>query len=122
MVVREGDVFWYDFGSPQGSEPGYRRPVVVVQGELFNRSALATVVVCTLTSNTAMTRHPGNVAIGIGEANLDKESVAVVTQLFTVDRAYLGDHIGRLALTRLESIRLGIQLVLGDEDALDRLP
>ncbi|HXT38151.1 MAG TPA: type II toxin-antitoxin system PemK/MazF family toxin [Chloroflexota bacterium] len=122
MVVREGDVYWYDFGAPQGSAPGYRRPVVVVQGELFNASALATVVVCALTSNTAMIRHPGNVAIGIGEANLDKESVAMVTQLFTVDRAYLADHIGTLPHPRLESIRLGIRLVLGDEDALDRLP
>jgi mRNA interferase MazF len=122
VVVREGDVYWYDFGYPKGSEPGYQRPVVVVQGELFNTSALATVVVCALTSNTAMARRPGNVGIGLGEANLDKESVAVVTQFFTVDRTYLGDYIGRLSLHRLNTIRLGIHLVLGDEDALDHLP
>ncbi len=121
MVVREGDVYWYDFGYPQGAEPGYQRPVVVVQGELFNASALATVVVCALTSNAAMARRPGNVGIGVGEAHLDKESVAVVTQVFTVDRAYLGEYIGRLSPQRLNAIRLGIRLVLGDEDAADRL-
>ena len=120
--MREGDVYWYDFGFPRGSEPGYKRPVVVVQGELFNASALSTVVVCVLTSNTRMADHPGNVGISLGEASLDRESVAVVTQLFTVDRAYLGDYIGALSPQRLHTIRLGIRLVLGDEEALDHLP
>ena len=121
MVVQEGDVYWYDFGDLRGSEPGYLRPVVVVQGELFNASALATVVVCALTSNTALARHPGNVGLSLGEAQLDRASVAVVTQIFTLDRLYLGDYIGRLSQERLARIRLGIRLVLGDEDAVDRL-
>jgi mRNA interferase MazF len=121
MVVREGDIYWYDFGNPKGSEPGFRRPVVVVQGELFNASALATVVVCVLSSNTAMARHPGNVHIGLAEAHLETDSVAVVTQLLTVDRSYLGDYIGQLPQNRLAGIRLGIRLVLGDEEAIDHL-
>jgi mRNA interferase MazF len=119
--VREGNVYWYDFGYPRGPELGYQRPVVVVQGELFNASALTTVVVCALTSNMAMARRPGNVAIGLGEASLDKASVAGVTQLFTIDRAYLGDYIGRISPQRLHAIRLGIRLVLGDDDAIDHL-
>jgi mRNA interferase MazF len=121
VVVQEGEVYWYDFGYPRGSEPGYWRPVVVVQGELFNLSALATVVVCALTSNGALARHPGNVRIGIGEAQLDKASVAVVTQIFTVDRLYLGTLIGKLTPARLASIRLGIRLVLGDAEAVDQV-
>jgi mRNA interferase MazF len=120
--VQVGDAYWYDFGNPRGSEPGYLRPVVVVQGELFNASALATVVVCALTSNVALARYPGNVGIGRGEAQLDRASVAVVTQVFTLDRQYLGDYIGRLSQERLARIRLGIRLVLGDEEAIDRLP
>jgi len=121
VVIREGDIYWYDFGEPRGSEPGYQRPVVVVQGELFNRSALATVVVCTLTSTMTMARHPGNVALHEGEAGLDRPSVAVVTGLFTLDRALLGASIGALSPRRLESIRLGTRLVLGDDEAADRL-
>ncbi len=121
MVVHEGDVYWYDFGDPRGSEPGYHRPVVVVQGELFNASALATVVVCALTSNPALARHPGNVSLGRGEAHLDRDSVAVVSQIFTVDRLNLGDYIGGLSAEPLAMIRLGIRLVLGDEAAIDSL-
>lgn len=121
MVVQEGEVYWYDFGDPQGSEPGYSRPVIVVQGELFNASALATVVVCALTGNTALARHPGNVSIGRHEAGLGKDCVAVVSQVFTVDRQYLGDYAGRLSAERLATIRLGIRLILGDEDAIDRV-
>lgn len=121
MVVHEGDVFWYDFGSPQGSEPGYRRPVVVVQGELFNDSPLATTIVCALTSNRALARYPGNVSLELGEARLSKASVAVVSQLFTVDRLYLGDYIGTLDPHPLALIRLGIRLIMGDDSALDRL-
>ncbi len=121
MVIREGDVYWYDFGELRGSEPGYRRPIVVVQGELFNRSALATVVVCVLTGTMTMAGHPGNVALNKGEAGLDRPSVAVVTGLFTLDRALLGSSIGVLLHGRLELIRLGIRLVLGDDEAVDRL-
>lgn len=114
-------MYWYDFGDPQGSEPGYTRPVVVVQGELFNASALATVVVCALSGNTALARHPGNVSIGQGEAGLSKHCVAVVSQVLTVDRRYLGDYLGRLSAEQLATIRLGIRLILGDEAAIDRL-
>jgi mRNA interferase MazF len=121
MVVQEGDVYCYDFGDPQGSGPGYLRPVVVVQGELFNASALATVVVCAVTGNTALVRHPGNVGITHGEAGLRKDCVAVVSQVFTVDREYLGDYMGRFSAGRLATIRLGIRLILGDDEAIDRV-
>lgn len=121
MVVREGDVYWYDFGVPRGSEPGYQRPVVVVQGELFNASALATVVVCALTSNIALARYPGNVSLDRGEAQLDRASVPVVTQIFTLDRFYLGEYVGTLVPERLARIRLGIRLMLGDDEAADLL-
>ena len=121
MVIHEGDVYWYDFGEPQGSEPGFRRPVVIVQGELFNQSTLATVVVCALTSTTSLARHPGNVVLDKGEAHLDRPSVAVATQLFTLDRVLLGAYSGTLSAHRLTAVRLGIRLVLGDDDAVDSL-
>ncbi len=121
MVVGEGDIYWYDFGLPRGSAPAYRRPVLVVQSDVFNRSALATVVVCALTSNLRMTRFPGNVSLVAGEGGLDRTSVAVVTQVFTLDREMLDAYIGTLGMARLAVIRLGIRAVLGDESALDIL-
>ena len=121
MVVGEGDVYWYDFGLPRGSAPAYRRPVVVVQSDLFNRSALATVIVCALTSNLHMARFPGNVSLKAGEGNLDRGSVAVVTQMFTLDWDMLDAYIGTLGAARLAVIRIGIRAILGDEAALDIL-
>ena len=117
--MREGDVCWYDFGRPRGAEPAFRRPVVVIQGDLFNLSALATVVVCALTSNMTMARFPGNVALPVGEGGLDRPSVTIATQVFTLNKAALETYIGTLAPARLAAIRLGVRLVLGDEAALD---
>ncbi|HVC80971.1 MAG TPA: type II toxin-antitoxin system PemK/MazF family toxin [Chloroflexota bacterium] len=121
MVAGEGDIYWYDFGLPRGSAPAYRRPVVVVQSDMFNQSALATIVICALTSNLRMARFPGNVSLMVGEGGLDRTSVVVVTQVYTLDREMLDTYIGTLGMDRLAVIRIGIRAVLGDETALDIL-
>ena len=78
MVVSQGDLFWVDLGEPAGSRPGFRRPFVVVQNDLFNRSRLSTVIVCALTSNLRRAEAPGNVLLPKGAGNLPRESVAAV--------------------------------------------
>ena len=112
MVIGQGDVFWAALRSPVGSEPGYRRPVIVVQSDKFNSTAIRTVVVCTITSNLDRAAAPGNVGLAGGEANLPGRSVADVTQIATVDRAVLREKIGTLSRARLAEVLAGIALVL----------
>ena len=111
-MIRQGDLFWVDLGEPSGSGPGLRRPFVVVQNDLFNRSRLATVIMCALTSNLRRAEAPGNVLLAQGEGNLSKDSVVNVTQLFTIDKGDLTDRIGRLGNDRVADILRGIRLVL----------
>ena len=113
MVISQGDVWWADLKEPLGSEPGYRRPVVVVQGDHFNRSRIATVVVVPLTSNTKWGSAPGNVIIEIQESGLSKQSVANVSQVVTLDRAVLRERAGKLPENKLSLTIKGIALVLG---------
>lgn len=112
MVINQGDVFWIELGEPVGSAPGYIHPHVVIQNNLFNRSRLNTVVVCALTSNLKRVIAPGNVLLEVGEANLSKPSVVVVSQLFTVDKTLLNDYIGTLSNRRIRQILEGIKLLM----------
>ncbi|MBI4701939.1 MAG: type II toxin-antitoxin system PemK/MazF family toxin [Deltaproteobacteria bacterium] len=111
-MIRQGDVFWADLRG-LGSEPLGRRPVLVVQHDRFNRSAIATTVVAALTTNLRLAAAPGNVCLRRGEANLPRSSVVNVTQLHTLDRTRLVGHIGTLSRTRREEIAAGLGLVLG---------
>ena len=116
MVIAQGDVFWVDLEEPSGAEPGYRHPHVVVQNNIFNRSRLNTVVVCVLTSNLKRAEAPGNVLLEKGEANLPKQSVVNVTQIFTVYEADLVEKIGGLSRKRVKQIRDGILLLMEPRD------
>lgn len=113
MNVAQGDVWWADLGKPIASEPAYRRPVVVVQGNAFNRSALATVVCVAITSNLARAAAPGNVELRPRESGLDRRSVANVSQLVTLDRTSLHTRVGRLPDGKLHLVLRGIDIVLG---------
>ncbi len=112
MVIQQGDIFWVELDEPSGSAPGYNHPHVVVQNNVFNQSRINTVVVCALSSNLKRAAAPGNVLLEPGEANLPKQSVAIVSQLFTVDKGYLGDLIGTLSRKRVRQILDGIKLIL----------
>lgn len=113
MVVAQGDVWWASLPDPRGSGPGFRRPVVVVQGEAFNQSRLATVVVVPLTSNVRWAAAPGNVLLAARRTGLPRDSVANVSQIVAVDRGILEDRTGHLSRAELELILGGIDLVLG---------
>jgi mRNA interferase MazF len=120
MVINQGDIFWIDFGSPSGSEPGYRHPHVVVQNNLFNKSRINTVLVCSLTSNIKRASAPGNIMLNKGEANLPKKSVVNVSQIFTVNKNDLSEKIGTLSMERIFEILKGIKLVIEPKD-IDQL-
>jgi len=112
MVIAQGDVYWVELGRPRGSEPGYRHPMIVIQNDAYNRSAIATVIVCALTSNLKRAASPGNVRLAKGEANLPKPSVANVTQVATVDKSQLVQRIGKLSKSKTRLILEGVAGVL----------
>lgn len=116
MVIKQGDVFWVDLGEPSGSEPAYRHPHLVIQNNVFNRSSISTVVVCSLTSNLQRAESPGNVLLEEGEANLPKQSVVNVTQIFTVDKGDLTEKIGSLSRDRMAQVLEGIELLIKPRD------
>ena len=111
MVINQGDIFWIEFMEPSGSEPGYRHPHVVIQNNLFNRSRINTVVVCTLTSNLKRSKAPGNVTLSKGEANLAKKSVVNISKIFTVNKSDLSEKIGALSRERFNQVLEGIKLL-----------
>ena len=116
MVINQGDVYWVDLDEPSGSGPGYRHPHVVIQNNVFNRSRINTVVVCVLTSNLKRAKAPGNVLLEKGEANLPKQSVVNVSQIFTVDKGDLVERIGTLSRKRVRQILDGVSLILEPRD------
>ena len=109
--IRQGEVYWIDFGPAAGSAPAERHPCVVVQSDLFNRSRLATTVVCLITSNLSQAGAPGNVPLEKGQASLPKTSVVNVSQVLTVDKTELVEHIGTLQGDTVDAIRSGLYLL-----------
>lgn len=116
MVINQGDIYWIDFGEPSGSAPGYLHPHVVIQNNVFNLSRINTIVVCALTSNLQRAETPGNVLLNEGEANLPKQSVVIVSQIFTVYKSDLGEYIGTLSKKRIRQILEGIKMLTEPRD------
>jgi mRNA interferase MazF len=113
MVVERGQVWWADLGEPDGSEPGFRRPILIVQDDAFNRSRLRTVIAVVLTSNLRLLDAPGNVLVPAQVAGLPKDSVANVSQVVTIDRDFLLELAGRVRGEPLRNVENGLRLVLG---------
>ncbi len=113
MVARRGEIWWAALGRPEGSEPGYRRPVVILQTDEFNESPIHTVVVATLTSNTRLAQAPGNVLCRKRDTGLSKASVVNVSQIATIDKTRLLERAGSLGSRLLGDVEDGLRLVLG---------
>ena len=111
-MIRQGDVYWVELGEPEGSEPGYRHPHVVIQNNVFNQSRINTVVVCAVTSNLKRAGAPGNVLLATGEAGLTKRRVVNISQMFTVDKSQLGDKVGTISTKRMREILDGVHLLI----------
>ena len=112
MVVERGDIWWADLREPEGSEPGFRRPVLIVQADAFNRSRLQTVIAVVLTSNLRLVEAPGNVLMPARATGLSKDSVANVSQVITIDRDFLREKAGRLRGQQQKDLDNGLRLVL----------
>ena len=112
-MIERGEVWWAELDEPRGSEPGFRRPLVVVQTDGFNRSRIQTVVCVVLTANLRLADAPGNVVVAKRDSGLPKDSVANVSQIITVDRDVLTERAGKLPALVRDRIDRGVRLVLG---------
>lgn len=112
MVITRGEVWWADLGAPQGSRPVKRRPVLVVQSWPYNSSALATVVVAAITSNTGLAAMPGNVFLPATASGLPRDSVVNVTSIATLNKVDLSAKVGPLPETLMEGVDRGLRRIL----------
>ena len=113
MVISQGEIWWADLPAPAGSGPGFRRPVIVVQGDSLNQSRIATAVCIPLTSNVRWASAPGNVLVSSSLSGLPKDSVANVSQFVALDRDLLTERVGKLPHSKIVLILAGIDTVLG---------
>ena len=110
--IQRGEIWWADLPEPRRSEPGFRRPVLVVQADSFNRSRIQTVVIATITTNLELADAPGNVLLPARSTGLPRDSVVNVSQLLTLDRGFLTEHAGTLPARLQGSVDAGLRLVL----------
>lgn len=112
-MISQGEVWWAELPEPTGAGPGFRRPVVIIQGDALNRSRLSTVVCIPLTSNLKWEAAPGNVLLLAKQTGLPKESVANVSQIITLDKQLLTERAGKVSRAKLELILAGIDIIFG---------
>lgn len=112
MVIQRGEIWWADLPDPVGAEPGYRRPVLVIQSDQFNQSRIATVIAVVITSNVRLAQAPGNVFLPQRATGLSKDSVANVSQVITLDKALLTEQVGVLSATLFERVESGLRLAM----------
>lgn len=111
-MISQGEIWWAEIPAPRKSEPGFRRPVLVVQSNSFNRSGIATVVCVPLTSKVKWALMPGNVHLSAHTTGLPKDSVANTSQLISVDKSLLTERAGSLPRAKLDLVFAGIELLL----------
>ena len=114
--MQRGEIWWATLRPPVRSEPGYRRPVLVIQSDDFNKSRINTVVVAILTSNLRIKEAPGNVFLAKQITKLPKDSVANVSQVVTLDKSFLTEHISNLSSDKMKHVDDGLRLVLNLSD------
>jgi len=112
VVIRRGEIWWATLRPPVGSEPGFRRPVLVIQADSFNRSRIRTVIGIVLTSNLSLAEAPGNVRLAKRQTGLPRESVANVSQVVTLDRSFLSERVGRIPPPKQREIDAGLRLAI----------
>ncbi len=112
MVVNRGEIWWADLSEPAGSSPGYRRPVVIIQSDNFNKTTLNTSIAASITTNLDLAEMRGNVLLKKDQSGLPKDSVVNVTQLFALDKKLLLEYVETLSERKMEQIDSGLRLVL----------
>jgi mRNA interferase MazF len=113
VVISQGEIWWADLPPPVGSGPGFRRPVVVIQGDAFNRSRIATVVCVPLTTNLRWSNVPGNVLLSSEITSLPEDSVANTSLVIALDKELLTERVAKLSRTKLELVLVALDAVIG---------
>lgn len=111
-MIQRGEIWWASLPEPRRSEPGYRRPVLVVQSNAFNRSRIQTILAVAITSNLRLAEAPGNVHLTRRQSGLSQESVVNVSQILTLDRQFLTERVGRLSSKVFSKVETGLRVVL----------
>jgi mRNA interferase MazF len=112
VVIERGELWWAGLEEPRGSEPGFSRPVLLVQSDAFNRSRIQTVIAVVVTSNLRLVEAPGNVLLPKAESGLRRDSVANVSQVITLDRDVLSQRVAKLPRRLIAAVDEGLRLVL----------
>jgi mRNA interferase MazF len=112
VVINRSEIWWATLPAPSGSEPGFRRPLLIIQSDTFNRSRISTVIAVVITSNLKLSDAPGNVVLSQKNTGLPKKSVANVSQIVTIDKSFLKKRVGILSPNILKEVEAGIRLVL----------
>ncbi len=110
--MRRGEIWWAELPEPVASEPGYRRPVLIIQSDDFNRSRIQTVVAVVLTTNLRLAAAPGNVLVTADDTSLPKDSVVNVSQIITVDKTFLTERVRQLEDRVMLLVEDGVRTVL----------
>ncbi|EIJ33140.1 type II toxin-antitoxin system PemK/MazF family toxin [Thiothrix nivea] len=110
--MKRGEIWWASLEEPRGSEPGYKRPVVIISSDAFNQSKIQTVIVAIVTSNLRLANAPGNISIAKRDSGLSKESVINVSQILTLDKSFLVEKVGRLPDKKISALDEGLKLSL----------
>ena len=108
-----GEIWWTSLRAPSGSEPAYRRPILIVQADSFNRSKINTVIAAAITSNLRLAQAPGNVRLTKRQSGLKRDSVVNVSQVVTLNKSFLTERVGRVPASKLREVDEGLRLVLG---------
>jgi mRNA interferase MazF len=107
-----GEIWWASLRKPQDSEPGYRRPVLIIQSDVFNHSKIRTIMAAVITSNTRLAKAPGNVLLNRRQSGLPKPSVVNVSQIITLDKSHLTEHVNKIGPREMHAVEDGLRLVL----------
>lgn len=111
--MQRGEIWWVSLATPRGSSSGFRRPILLIQTDEFNRSRINTVVAAVITSNLTLANAPGNVRIPVRASGLKKVSVVNVSQIITVDKSFLAERVGTMKANYMREVDDGLRLVLG---------
>lgn len=110
--MQRGDIWWADLPEPIGSAPGYRRPVLIVQDDQFNKSLIKTVIIASITGNANIGNARGNVVLRARQSGLPKDSFVNVTQLLTIDKSLLIEYVATLSESKIEQVNEGLRTAL----------
>ena len=118
--MKRGEIWWVNLPAPRDSEPGYKRPVVIIQADSFNHSKIKTVICSVLTSNLKLLKAPGNILLAEKSTGLSKDSVLNISQIITIDKSFLDSKVGELTRKQLIKLENGLKLIFSISELIHK--